>query len=240
MLWAGSLVPLFQCLSPCVGGSASTAQHPVTVTEAFDAFTVLTIPFSRAFRGSRRRGVRRREVFSAQFDGGRTAASYASLRGVDVLESRLMLSGDAIVVSVQSNWVVLTLASTGVEITDLHTSYRAAAKTLTITAANAGTIGSQAAGITIDTQTDTITVSLAKIPGFAGISIVGGVGADAITIGSGGVNLAAVARGAASQGFVISTGDGVTDTVTIGSRITTKGAGSVSLTTLGTGLGYGI
>ena len=68
----------------------------------------------------------------------------------------------------------------------------------------------------------------------------GGVGADAITIGSGGVNLAAVARGAASQGFVISTGDGVTDTVTIGSRITTKGAGSVSLTTLGTGLGYGI
>jgi hypothetical protein len=49
-------------------------------------FTRTSAPFRR------RRGVRRREVFSAQFDGGHGQASYASLRGFDALEARVMLT----------------------------------------------------------------------------------------------------------------------------------------------------
>jgi hypothetical protein len=40
----------------------------------------------------RRRGIRHREVFSAQFDGGQGRASSASLRGFDALEARVMLT----------------------------------------------------------------------------------------------------------------------------------------------------
>jgi len=50
--------------------------------------------FIRSARPSRRRGVRRREVFSAQFDGGQSAAMYgASIHlGCDVLEQRVVLT----------------------------------------------------------------------------------------------------------------------------------------------------
>jgi formylglycine-generating enzyme len=50
--------------------------------------------FARPARPSRRRGVRRREVFSAQFDGGQSAAAYGTSihLGCDVLEQRIVLA----------------------------------------------------------------------------------------------------------------------------------------------------
>ena len=50
--------------------------------------------FSRPARPSRRRGVRRREVFSAQFDGGQSAAAACTSihLGCDVLERRIVLT----------------------------------------------------------------------------------------------------------------------------------------------------
>jgi len=86
----------------------------------------------------------------------------------------------------------------------------------------------------------TITVSLTTIPTFAGISLVGNSGVDSVTIGSGGINLAAITKGAADQGFSVNTMAGVTDRVRILNPIVTKGAGSVAITTLGVGSTQGI
>ena len=179
--------------------------------------------FTRSFRLPSRRGVR-------------------SLQGIDVLESRAMLAADDIIVGLVSNQVFLTLDPLGTSISDLRTTYSAASNVLTITAATAGTLSTAApiAGITIDSAADTIAVNLSTIKSFAGISIVGGVGTDAITIGSGGVNLAAVTKGGAAQSVSIDTGAGVTDTITIANAISSKGAGAVSLRTLGTGPANGI
>ena len=50
--------------------------------------------FSRFAEPSRHRGVRRREVFSAQFVGGQSAAAYGTSTplGCDVLEQRIVLT----------------------------------------------------------------------------------------------------------------------------------------------------
>jgi hypothetical protein len=50
--------------------------------------------FSRFAKPARHRGVRRREVFSAQFDGGQSAAAYGTSTplGCDVLERRIVLT----------------------------------------------------------------------------------------------------------------------------------------------------
>jgi hypothetical protein len=50
--------------------------------------------FSLFTKPSRRRGVRRRELFSAQFDGGQSAAMYGTSihLGCDVLERRIVLA----------------------------------------------------------------------------------------------------------------------------------------------------
>ena len=65
--------------------------------------------FSRFAKPSRRRGVRRREVFSAQFDGGQSAALYGTgiHLGCDVLERRIVLT------SSQSDFVVSQGTITG-------------------------------------------------------------------------------------------------------------------------------
>ncbi|MCE9629543.1 MAG: hypothetical protein K8S94_02320, partial [Planctomycetia bacterium] len=103
--------------------------------------SLLHMLFSRSAKASwawRRRGVRRRETFSAQFDGGQSSASHASLLGIDRLEARAMLAADDVLVSIVSNQVVLTLDPAGTAITDLRTSYAAKSGLLTITAATAG------------------------------------------------------------------------------------------------------
>jgi hypothetical protein len=152
-----------------------------------------------------------------------------------------MLAADDIVVGLVSNAIVLTLDSAGVQITDLHTSYNAASSLLTITAARSGgTISTSGVIPGVAASGNTITVNLATITNFAGISVAGGVGVDAVTIGAGGVNLSAVTKGLANQEFSITTGAGLTDTITVANAISSKGAGAVSLTTLGTGLGKGI
>ena len=78
------------------------------------------------------------------------------------------------------------------------------------------------------------------ISGFAGISVAGGAGVDAVTIGSRRVNLAAVTAGGSAQNFGVDTGVGTIDRITVAAAISSKGAGGVSLTTLGTGPGLGI
>ncbi|NBW97271.1 MAG: hypothetical protein EBR28_11210 [Planctomycetia bacterium] len=92
-------------------------------------------------------------------------------------------------------------------------------------------VGMGMPGVTVNPAAKTIAVNVGVLTGFAGISIVGSGGADAITIGGAGVNLAAVTRGAANQSFTIDTGGGATDMVVINSAITAKGSGSVSITT---------
>ncbi len=165
--------------------------------------------------------------------------SYVGGTGNDVTLTALQT--DDIVVSVSGeSEVVLRLASKGVTISDLRTAYAAKANTVTITAINGGTIFTRSPGIAVNSATGTITVSLAAIPAFAGISIVGGNGTDAITLGPGGVNLAAVAGGGASQSFRIDTGNGATDAIAVTRPIVAKGAGVVALTTAATGVAGGI
>ncbi|MFM7184427.1 MAG: lipocalin family protein [Planctomycetota bacterium] len=153
-----------------------------------------------------------------------------------------MLAADDVLVGFAGKRVVLTLAPEGAAITNLSTVYDGAAARLTITAATAGSLAMAAPvdGISIDTVADTITVDLKQIKKFAGLSVLGGTNADSVTIGRGGVNLAAVSRGAAAQGLVIDTGAGVGDIVAIAGPIVAKGAGGVSLVTQGAGLTHGI
>ena len=150
---------------------------------------------------------------------------------------------DDVAVTVEANKVVLTLAPTGVSISSLHTAYNAKAGILTITATQPGTmvaVGSGTPGVTVNSAAKTIAVNLGVLTGFAGISVVGNGGADAITIGGAGVNLAAVTRGAANQSFTIDTHAGATDMVLIGKSITAKGSGSVSIITRATDASRGI
>jgi hypothetical protein len=153
-----------------------------------------------------------------------------------------MLAVDNVLVGLVGNRVVLTLAPEGAAITNLATTYDAPAARLTITAATAGALAMSGPvdGITVDSVADTITVDLKKIAKFTGLSIVGGANADSVTIGPGGVNLAAIRRGAAAQGFSIDTGAGAGDSITITGQIVAKGAGAVSLATEGTGVTHGI
>jgi parallel beta-helix repeat protein len=159
--------------------------------------------------------------------------SYVGGSGNDVTLTALQT--DDIVVTVDgSSQVVLRLASRGVTISDLHTAYNASTKTLTITAVNAGTIFSRAVGITVNSAAHTITVDLLAMPSFAGLAVVGGNGTDSVTIGTGGVNLAAVAAGAAAQAFSIDTMAGAADAIVVRNPIIAKGAGAVALATSAT------
>jgi len=153
-----------------------------------------------------------------------------------------MLAADDIVVSVIGNRVTLALDPEGTAITNLSTGYDAKSGVLTITAASTGTISTAAPinGISVDTKADTIAVNLKTLTNFAGLSVVGGKCTDSVTIGSGGVNFAAVARGAASQGVSINTAAGTDDTIRIAGPLVTKGAGAVNLVTQGQPGAHGI
>lgn len=153
-----------------------------------------------------------------------------------------MLAADDVLVGLVGNRVVLTLDPQGAAITNLATTYDAPAARLTITAATAGSLAMAASvnGISIDTETDTITVDLKQIKKFAGLSIVGGANTDSVTIGPGGVNLAAISRGAAAQSVVIDTGAGAGDRIAVAGQIVAKGAGGVSFVTQGEGVTHGI
>jgi hypothetical protein len=162
--------------------------------------------------------------------------------GIEGLESRAMLAADDVLVGLVGKRVVLTLDPQGAAITNLATTYDAPSARLTITAATAGSLAmtTPVNGITIDESADTITVDLKKITKFAGLSIVGGANTDSVRIGPGGVNLAAIGRGAAAQGFTIDTGAGMGDSIVITGQIVAKGAGNVSLATKGEGVSHGI
>jgi lipocalin len=154
-----------------------------------------------------------------------------------------MLAADDVLVGLVGNRVMLTLDSEGASITNFATTYDAPAARLTITAATAGSLvmdGAPIDGISVDALADTITVDLKKITKFAGLSIVGGANTDSVRIGPGGVNLAAIGRGAAAQSFTIDTGAGAGDSIAITGQIMAKGAGDVSLATKGEGVSHGI
>jgi lipocalin len=184
-------------------------------------------------------GRRRRMTDRSRRRGRRSAGGKPGIEG---LESRAMLAADDVLVSLVGNRVVLTLAPEGAAITNLATTYDAPAARLTITAVTARSLAMAAPvnGISVDTVADTITVDLKQIKKFAGLSIVGGANTDSVTIGPGGVNLAAIGRGAAAQGFLIDTGAGTGDSIAITGQIVAKGAGAVSLATKGEGVSHGI
>ena len=173
-------------------------------------------------------------------NGTRYQISYVGGTGNDVTLQAVPLAVDDIVVSVVSNKVVLTLAATGVSITDLHTAYNATSSTLTITALSAGTMSGSGTGVTVVAASHTAVVSLSALTGFAGIVVTGGGLTDSITIGTGGVNLSAVTKGSANQSFSVDTMAGVSDSITVRNPITAKGTGTVALVTKGTGLAAGI
>jgi hypothetical protein len=200
----------------------------------------LRMLFSRSAKRFQRRNVRDHQVFSRSFNGIRSAAAQVRLRGFHALESRAMLAADDIVVGLVNNAIVLTLDPAGAQITDLNTSY--AANVLTITAKSAGTLSTLGPipGVTIDQVADTISVDLTQVTGFAGVSVLGGAGPDTVMIGVSGVSLRTVSLGAADQAFIIDTGAGVTDTISVANPISSKGSGAVNLTTLGAGPGTGI
>ncbi|MEI6240493.1 MAG: lipocalin family protein [Planctomycetia bacterium] len=182
---------------------------------------------------------RRRITGGSRKRSGRSAGRHPVIEG---LESRAMLAADDILVGLVGNRVVLTLDPAGAAITNLATSYDATGARLTITAATAGTLAMAAPvnGLSVNGVADTITVDLRMITKFAGLSIVGGAATDSITIGPGGVNLAAGGRGAIAQGFTIDTGAGASDTITIAGRIVARGSGAVNLATQGEGVAHGI
>ncbi|MFM7136942.1 MAG: CocE/NonD family hydrolase [Planctomycetota bacterium] len=156
-----------------------------------------------------------------------------------------MLAADDIVVSRMGGALLLSLDDAGVQITDLHTSYNAAAGSLTVTAARhnaAGVLSMPVAipGVTVDSASDTIVVDLKRFQSFNGIRIVGGSGTDSITIGPGGVNLRSVTRGAAAQSLSIDTGAGVADVIHVAAPVASKGAGGVWLTAPAAGVDHGI
>lgn len=153
-----------------------------------------------------------------------------------------MLAANDVLVGLAGNWVKLTLDPQGAAITNLATSYDAPRARLTITAATAGSLAMAAPvdGLSVDADADTITVDLRQITKFAGLSLVGGPNTDSVTIGPGGVNLAAIGRGAAAQGLFIDTGAGAGDAIVVGGQVTARGAGAVSLTTNGAAAARGI
>ena len=184
--------------------------------------------------GRRRRGMDGRRRRGRRSAGGQP--------GIEGLESRAMLAADDILVGLVGNRVMLTLDPQGAAITNLATTYDAPSARLTITAATVGSLAMAAPvnGISINAVADTITVDLKKITRFAGLSIAGGANTDSVRIGPGGVNLAAVGRGAAAQGLSINTGAGAGDSIAIAGQIVAKGAGGVSLATMGEGVTHGI
>lgn len=153
-----------------------------------------------------------------------------------------MLAANDVIVSLVGDRVSLALDPLGAEITNLETAYDAASGVLTITAATVGTISmnGKIAGISVDTNADTIAVNLKTLPKFAGLSVVGGAGTDSVRVGNGGVNLVAVGRGAVWQGVSINTGAGTDDTITVAGPLVTKGAGAVTVVTQGQAGAHGI
>ena len=218
-------------------GSATLRVSASVVTPVNTVLTIINNSGAAAIQGTFA-GLPEGSIFTV--NGTRYQISYVGGTGNDVTLQALPPPVDDIVVSVVSNSVVLTLAGTGVSITDLHTAYNATSSTLTITALSAGTMSGSGTGVTVVAASHTAVVSLSALTGFAGIVVTGGGLTDSITIGTGGVNLSAVTKGSANQSFSVDTMAGVSDSITVRNPITAKGTGTVALVTKGTGLAAGI
>jgi hypothetical protein len=92
---AGTGYSVALCLPPNQATSprARRGALGLPITE-HDAEALMRPLFSRFAKPTRRRGVRRREVFAAQFDGGKSAAAYGTTiyLSCDVLERRVVLT----------------------------------------------------------------------------------------------------------------------------------------------------
>ena len=239
----GTSTTQYDNIEVCINAAVTLTNPTLSLSSSFTptdgtVFTIIHNVSLTAVSGTFK-GLAEGAIISANNQNYRI--SYVGGTGNDVTLTVVPAGTDDIVVTVSSNIVVLSLSTKGVTITDLHTGYSAAANTLTITATNiGGTISSIASGITVNSKAGVITVNLTTIPSFAGISVVGDSGIDSITIGTGGINLAAITKGSANQDFTIDTQGGNTDFVKIGNAIVTKGSGVVLITTLGVGSTKGI
>ena len=127
------------------------------------------------------------------------------------------------VVSLEDDRLFLRLSGAGTTIRNLSTQYLPASRRLVLTVAADRPLTGGGTGLVVNPRAGTVTVSLAQLPQFKGIVVVGTGATDRITLGPQGVNLAALTAGDANQGFVIHTGMGA-DVVTVRSPVRTKGA----------------
>jgi hypothetical protein len=219
----------------------TNATLALSATAALPADTVLTIVDNQGSAAVTGTFAGLPEGTTVTVDTQEYRISYVGGSGNDVTLTALQT--DDVIVSVDANKIMLSLSPTGVAISSLQTAYNARTNVLTITATQPGTMvasGGGTPGVTVNSAAKTIAVNLGVLTGFAGISVVGNGGADSITIGGTGINLAAVTKGAASQSFSIDTMAGATDMVVIGKPILAKGSGSVSIATLATDGSRGI
>ena len=201
--------------------------------------------FSRSFRTAwpgRRRGAWRRRAGAGSFGDSRSAARHDSLLGFSGLESRAMLAADDVFVSLVGNQVVLGFDPAGTAITDLNTSYNAAANVLTITAAHRGHDLDDVAGFgdhgrRRERHDRGRPEGDQRLRGHQR----GGRGRrgrrhDRLEGREPGRRHRRRLRAELRHRH----GEGATDRITVAAAVSSKGAGGVSLTTLGTGPGLGI
>jgi len=127
----------------------------------------------------------------------------------------------------------LRLAGTGTTIRNLSTQYLPATRRLVVTVAADRPLTGGGTGLVVNPRAGTVTVSLAQLPQFQGIVVVGTGATDRITLGPQGVNLAALTAGAASQALAINTAMGA-DVVTVRSPVRTKGPNGGFIVAAGT------
>jgi hypothetical protein len=130
-------------------------------------------------------------------------------------------------VSVVGTDVVITLGATE-NITDLNTSTAAAVITVNTVGSANNTLTGTPTGVTV--TNNTVVIDTAAFATFTGISVVGGSGVNAVTVGATGIDLTAGSTAATAQkvSLDLTTGGGA-DTLTVSGVIKTKGAGVATL-----------
>jgi len=130
-------------------------------------------------------------------------------------------------VSVVGTDVVITLGATE-NITDLNTSTAAAVITVNTVGSANNTLTGTPTGVTV--TNNTVVIDTAAFATFTGISVVGGSGVNAVTVGATGIDLTAGTTAATAQkvSLDLTTGGGA-DTLTVSGVIKTKGAGVATL-----------
>jgi hypothetical protein len=137
-------------------------------------------------------------------------------------------TGNIVVSKSSDNQLVLSLASGGVTLSDLHSQYSGNNLTITTTGATAITTvpNSGIAGVTTS-GTTSVTTDMTAFQGFSGLTVVGNSNADNLTVTSPGIDLTTVSGGSTNQSVTLhSVG---TSQMTLNAAATPKGNGGLSL-----------